>query len=133
MIEMEEVRIKLSALWVCLMLTYFLGDVLRIFSGDFEAGEIGGMAGSQVMYLAVAIVLLIPIGMVFLSLTLKYPVIRWLSIIAAIFLFCFNLIGLPGYPGAYDKFLIVVGLLFNVLTVWYAWRWLRTEKAEFAP
>ena len=82
---MEAVRIKLSALWVCLMLTYFLGDVLRIFSGDFEAGEIGGMAGSQAMYLAVAIVLLIPIVMVFLSLTLKRPVNRWANIIVAIF------------------------------------------------
>ena len=25
--------------------------------------------------------------------------------------------------GSYDKFLIVVGLLLNTLTVWYAWRW----------
>ena len=124
---MEEVRIKLSALWVCLMLTYFLGDVLRIFSGDFEAGEIGGMAGSQGMYLAVAIVLLIPIVMVFLSLTLKRPVTRWANILVAIFLFGFNLIGLPGYPGVYDKFLIVVGLVFNVATVWYAWKWHKQE------
>jgi hypothetical protein len=36
---MEDVQIKLSALWVALMLTYLLGDVLRIFSGDFKAGE----------------------------------------------------------------------------------------------
>jgi hypothetical protein len=132
-IQVEEVRIKLSALWVCLMLTFFLGDVLRVFSGDFEAGEIGGMAGSQVIYLAVAIVLLIPIGMVFLSLTLTYPLIRWVTIIAATFLFCFNLIGLPGYPGAYDKFLIVVGLLFNLLTVWYAWKWPKPEGLERSP
>ena len=130
---MEEVRIKLSALWVCLMLTYFLGDVLRIFSGDFEAGEIGGMAGSQVMYLAVAIVLLIPIVMVFLSLTLKRPVNRWANIIVAIFLFGFNLVGLPGYPGAYDRFLIVVGLVFNLVTVWYAWRWPKPERGEVTP
>jgi len=40
-----------------------------------------------------------------------------------IFFFVFNLIGLPTYPSAYDKFLIVVGLAFNVLAVWYAWRW----------
>ena len=26
-------------------------------------------------------------------------------------------------PSAYDKFLIIVGLLFNALTVWYAWKW----------
>ena len=35
---MDEIRIKLSAVWVALMLTYLLGDVLRIFSGDFQAG-----------------------------------------------------------------------------------------------
>ena len=29
------------------MLTYLLGDVLRIFSGDFKAGEIGGMVAPR--------------------------------------------------------------------------------------
>jgi hypothetical protein len=33
---MEDVRIILSALWVALMLTYLLGDAMRIFSGDFK-------------------------------------------------------------------------------------------------
>ncbi|MGD9148066.1 MAG: DUF6326 family protein [Anaerolineae bacterium] len=130
---MEEIRIKLSALWVSLMLTYFLGDVLRIFSGDFEAGDIAGMEGSQAMYLVVAIVLVLPVFMVFLSLTVRYPLIRWANIIVAVFLFGFNLIGLPGYPGFYDQFLIVVGLVFNALTVWYAWRWREQETAEATP
>lgn len=120
---MVDVRIILSALWVCLMLTYLLGDVLRIFSGDFVAGEIGGMQVSPAMYLGLAILMAIPIIMVFLSLTLKYPLIRWVSIVVAILLFVFNLVGLPTYPSAYDKFLIVVGLVFNALTVWYAWKW----------
>jgi hypothetical protein len=69
------------------MLTYFLGDVLRIFSGDFESGDIAGMEGSQEMYMAIAIILVIPVVMVFLSLTVKYPFIRWASIIVAILLF----------------------------------------------
>ena len=43
---MVEVQIILSALWVALMLTYLLGDVLRIFSGDFKDGEMGGMTVS---------------------------------------------------------------------------------------
>jgi len=51
---MEEVRLKLSALWVALMLTYLLGDVLRIFSGDFIPGEIDGMQVTQGMYLGLA-------------------------------------------------------------------------------
>ena len=120
---MEDVQIKLSGLWVALMLTYLLGDVLRIFSGDFKAGEIGGMKVTQTMWLGIAVLMVIPIVMVFLTLTLKNPTNRWANIIVAIVFFAFNLIGLPTYPSAYDKFLIVVGLVFNVLTVWYAWRW----------
>jgi len=78
---------------------------------------------SQTMYLGMAILMVIPIVMVILSLTLNHPVNRWANIIVAIFFFVFNLIGLPTYPSTYDKFLIVVGLVFNVLTVWTAWRW----------
>ena len=120
---MSETRIKLSALWGSLMLTYLLGDVLRIFSGDFQAGEIGGMEVSDIMYLGMAILMVIPILMVFLSLTLPKKVSRWVTIILAIFFFVFNLIGLPTYPSLFDQFLIVVGLMFNVITVWYAWKW----------
>ena len=120
---MEDVQIRLSGLWVALMLTYLLGDVLRIFSGDFKEGEIGGLKVTQAMWLGIAILMVIPIVMVFLSLTLKNPANRWANIIVAIVFFAFNLIGLPTYPSAYDKFLIVVGLGFNVATVWYAWRW----------
>lgn len=125
MIEMQDVQIILSAIWIALMLTYLLGDVLRIFSGDFKAGEIGGRQLTQIQWLGIAILMVIPIFMVLLSLTLSYPMNRWTNIIVALFFFVFNLIGLPTYPSAYDKFLIVVGLAFNVLIVWYAWKWVQ--------
>ena len=120
---MEETRIKLSALWVCLMLTYLLGDVLRIFSGDFVAGEVIGMQMSQGLMLGMAVLMVIPVVMVFLSLILKHAVNRWANIILPIFFFVFNAIGLPTYPSVYDQFLIFVGLVFNLVTVWVAWRW----------
>jgi len=122
---MEDMQIRLSALWAALMLTYLLGDVLRIFSGDFKAGEIGGMQITQKMGLGIAILMVIPIVMVVLSLILGYPVNRWANIIVAVFFFLFNIIGLPTYRSAYDKFLIVVSLVFNSLTVWYAWNWVQ--------
>ena len=122
---MEDTKIKLSGIWIALMLTYLLGDVLRIFSGDFNAGEINGMEITQVMYLGMAILMVIPILMVFLSLALPEKANRWVNIILAVFFFIFNLIGLPTYPSLYDQFLIVVGLGFNILTVWYAWKWLK--------
>lgn len=118
-----DTRITLCILWVALMLTYLLGDVLRIFSGDFVPGEIQGMKVSQGMWLGIAAFMVIPIVMIFLSLVLDQPVNRWANIIVAVLFFGFNLMGLPTYPSAYDKFLIVVGLVFNVLTVWYAWNW----------
>ena len=124
---MDDVQIKLSGLWVALMLTYLLGDVLRIFSGDFKVGEIGSTGGvpmTQPMMLGIAIIMVIPIFMVYFSLTLNYPLNRWANIVVAVFFFAFNLIGLPTYPSAYDKFLIVVGLGFNVMTVWVAWKWI---------
>jgi Family of unknown function (DUF6326) len=120
---MPDIQIKLSAIWIALMLTYLLGDVLRIFAGDFKPGVMGDMAISPRMYLGVAVLMVIPILMVVLSLTLGYPVNRWANILVAIFFFLFNLVGLPTYPGAYDKFLIVVGLAFNIMTVWIAWKW----------
>ena len=120
---MEEVRIKLAAIWISLMLTYLLGDVLRIFAGDFNPGEIGDMPVGQGMWLGMAILLVIPIVMILLSLTLPKKLTRWTNIILAIFFFGFNLIGPPTYPSVFDQFLIVVGLIFNILTVFYAWRW----------
>jgi hypothetical protein len=112
---MEDVKIKLSALWAALMLTYLLGDVLRIFSGDFTAGELGGLLISQELMLGMAALLVIPAVMVFLSVTLKHSLNRWVNIILAIFFFGFNLIGLPTYASAYDQFLISIGLIFNLL------------------
>jgi hypothetical protein len=120
---MEDVKIILSASWAALMLTYLLGDVLRIYSGDMQAGKLGGMKITGNKWLGVAALMVIPIIMLFLSLALNYPLDRWINIIVGIFFFGFNIIGLPTYPSAYDKFLIIVGLAFNVLTVGYAWQW----------
>ncbi len=120
---MADVQIKLAGIWGTLMLTYLLGDVLRIFSGDFKAGEIEGMRLTQAMWLGIAVLMLIPILMAVLTLWLPQPVNRWANIIVAALFFLFNLVALPTYPSAYDKFLIVVGLGFNVLTIWQAWRW----------
>ena len=118
-----DVRIKISFIWAALMLTYLLGDVLRIFSGDFVAGEIGGKKVSQGMWLGIAVLMVIPIIMIFLTITLNYPANRILSIIVPVLLFLFNIVGLPTYPSLYDRFLIVIGLSFNVVTIWYAWKW----------
>jgi hypothetical protein len=119
---MADVRIILSGLWVALMLTYLLGDVMRIFAGDFTAGKIDGQEASPWMWMMAAMFMLIPIVMVVLTLTLGLPAIRWVTIVASGFLILFNIAGLP-YPGAYDNVLIGVGFIWNALIIWYAWTW----------
>ena len=119
---MLDTRIILSGFWIAVMLTYLWGDVLRIFSGDAKPGEVLGRQASQGMWLLISILFLLPIVMVVLTLTLAYPAIRWVNIIVAIFWILFNLFSLSGYP-IYNKFLLVVSIVFNGLTIWYAWKW----------
>ncbi len=112
----------LSASWVVVTLIYLYGDVLRICSGD-QAKTMANMSFNQGIWLGIAILMLTPILMVFLTLVLPQPVSRWANIIVAILFFLFNLVGLPTYPSLYDKFLLAVSLVFNGITVWYAWKW----------
>jgi Family of unknown function (DUF6326) len=119
----ETVRIYLAALWIMLMLIYLLGDVLRLFSGDATVGYIDGQQATQWMWMLAALLMLIPILMIFVSLTMGLPLVRWVNIAAAVGLFLLNVTSIHTYPSAYDKFLLAVSLVFNAMTVWYAWHW----------
>ena len=120
---MTDTRVVLSGLWVAVMLTYLLGDVLRIFAGHVEPGKLaGGTEATQGMWLFIAVIMLVPIVMLVLNLTLTYPAVRWVNIVVTIVVVIFNLVGLP-YKGAYDNFLIGVSFVFNALTIWCAWKW----------
>ena len=117
-----DTKILLSATWVVVTLIYLYDDVLRICSGDL-AKSMANMNFNQFVWLGIAILMLIPILMVFLTLVLPQSVSRWANIIVAALFFLFNLVGLPTYPSLYDKFLLAVSLVFNGVTIWYAWKW----------
>ena len=116
-------RVKLSALWAMLMFVYLLGDVLRIFAGDFVPGQIEGKAMTQGMLVGIALFMLIPVAMIFISLILPQNACKILCIALAGLLFVFNAVGLPSYSSIFDQVLIVVGLGINGLTIWQAVIW----------
>lgn len=118
-----DTRIILSATWVVATLIYLYGDVLRICSGDQAKSSMANMNLNQFIWLGIAVLMLLPILMVFLNLVLPQSVSRWANIIVAVFFFLFNLVGLPTYASLYDKFLLAVSMALNVVTVWYAWKW----------
>ena len=116
---MDDVKIILSILWVACMLTYLLGDVLRIFSGNFTPGEIEGKPIGQKVWFGLAVLMVIPIVLVVLSLILGFPANSLVSIIVASIFILFNLAGIKGYK-AFDVFLLTVSFVFNALTIYYA-------------
>ncbi len=120
---MPDTRIILSATWVVVTLIFLYGDVLRIFHGGEPAKAMAAMNLSQLAWLGIAILMLLPILMVFLTLVLPQPASRWANIILAAFFFLFNLVGLPTYPPLFDKFLLAVSMVFNGVTIWIAWNW----------
>lgn len=84
------------------------------------------MAGqnlNQCLCLSMAVLMLIPMLMIFLTLVLPQPVSRWANIIVAGFFLLFNPVGMPTYPLLYDKFLLLASLVFNGVTSWYTWNW----------
>ena len=127
-----NVKIKLSALWVTVMLCYLYGDVFGFFEpGIIEeiiAGAPRGIQITQVSLLGIAILMAIPSVMVFLSLTLKPKANRWANIILGI-LYSLVMLGTMLMPGAwaYYIFLGIVEIVLTLLITWYAWKWPKQE------
>jgi len=125
---MEDVKIRLSALWVAGMLNGLMGGMLELFEpGLIEqviAGEVGGMQITSEMLLFMAILMVIPSIMVFLSVTLKDKANRWANIILGIVFFGFGLLELiEKITQPYFIVSGIVGIVFSVLILWYAWKW----------
>ena len=132
---MEEVKInvkiKLSALWVAVMLCYLYGDFWGLYKPglieEIIAGEVAGMQISQVFLLRSTILMVIPSVMVFLSLALKAKANRWANIILGIVYTVIMLITMLMDAYAYYIFLGIAEVVLTVLIVWYAWKWPRQE------
>jgi len=122
-----NVRIKLSALWVAIMLLYIYADILSLFKpGQIEqmiAGKMGPFPVTQSSLLAGSTLMIVPAVMVFLSLTLKTIVNRWANITTGVLYTFVNISNLVGETWAYYIFFGIVEIAFTLLIVWYAWKW----------
>ena len=129
--ETEDLRInvmiKLSALWVAIMLLYIYADILSLFKpGQIEqmiAGKMGPFPVTQSSLLAASTLMIIPAVMVFLSLTLKTKVNRWANITTGVLYTFVNISNLVGETWAYYIFFGIVEIAFTLLIVRYAWKW----------
>ena len=121
MIEMT--RLVLAFAWVALMLIYLLGDVLRVFAGHAEPGEIDGKPAKPWMWTLAACIQLVPIAMIFVTMLTPAAPLVWITIVVSALSAVFNLSSLP-YKGTYDNMLIVVSIGVNAFIIWQAVAWL---------
>jgi len=136
-----NVKIKLSALWAARMLSGLQGDVVTFLGPGALEEMIAGTTDPPItneLLLVMSIIFAVPIFMSFLTLTLKYPAIRWANLTIGIFFAAFDLIFLSltlflWQGPAYEIFWYSVNLVFTALIVWHAWKWPKQEGVELTP
>ena len=130
-----NVKIKLSALWVTLILFYIYADILGFYTpGTIKkvvSGEIGGIQITEGFLFVMAIWMAIPSVMVFLSLTLKANANRWVNIIVGII--SIVVLGATFFVGEFSArytFQAIVEGVLIALILWYAWKWPKQQSEE---
>jgi hypothetical protein len=125
------VRCKIAALWVAMLFLFAYGDIFEFFSpGQIQgvmAGELSGMAITQVFLFAISLYIAIASVMVFLSLVLSPPVNRWTNSILASLYVVSIVASAIGETSAYYWFLSIAESALLLGIVWYAWTWPRRE------
>ena len=128
-IGMEDMKVKLSTLWVFVMFNMLAADILSFMNPGFLKELMTGYAGeiqiTQGFLLIAAIFLEIPIAMIFLSRVLKYRANRWANIVAGVITILFVIGGGSTYLSYI--FFATVEVVCMLLIVWYAWKWPKQE------
>jgi Sec-independent protein secretion pathway component TatC len=128
-VKMEDMKVKLSTLWVVVMFNMLFADILSFLTPGYLTELMTGYAGeiqiTQGLLLVFAILLEIPIAMIFLSRVLKHRANRWANIIAAAITIAFVIGG--GSTDLHYIFFAAIEVVCMLLIVWYAWKWPNPE------
>jgi phosphoglycerol transferase MdoB-like AlkP superfamily enzyme len=121
---MQDIRVRLSTLWVFMLFNFLYCDVMAVFDPTLPKDL------TREALLAASFLMEIPIAMVLLSRVLKYGPNRWANIIAGVFMAVVQVSTLfvGSGPTAYYVFFSVIEIACLLFIVWSAWRW-----AEPAP
>jgi uncharacterized protein DUF6326 len=133
-----NVRLKLSALWTCLMFFYAYADLLAFFDAktlrDVMDGNLGVLAlETQALKLGVAVMMSVPAAMIFVSLALKATYSRWANIVAGAVYTLIAAATLPLPSWLFYKYFECLEVLAALYVVWSAWNWpTQTAQAKAA-
>jgi Family of unknown function (DUF6326) len=134
-LKMEMTRIKLAALWIVVMFSIVMADIIgfihpgtlqKIIDGDF------GFPISSELLLVFSVFTAIPIVMIFLNLILPVKAGRWVNTLAVILT---TLFVVGGGSATYSYFFFATLEIASIIAVmWYAWKQLgKTELVNHQP
>ena len=123
-----NIKIKLSALWVSVMFCYIYGDYFSLYVPKQIERFMNGdtLLTSPIKLFAASLLMAIPALMVFLSISLKPKISRWLNIIfGIIYTAVMLLIAITSIAPwwTFSVFLSIVEIVITSSIVWYAWKW----------
>jgi Family of unknown function (DUF6326) len=122
---MEDMKVKLSTLWVFVMFNMVFADIIGFLNpGVLE--EMIAMKPAPGLLLLFSIMLEIPIAMIVLSRSLKYRANRWANIIAGVITILWVVGG--GNTSASYVFFATIEVACMLLIVWHAWKWAEQEE-----
>jgi Family of unknown function (DUF6326) len=131
------VRLKISALWIVMLLLFAYGDIFGFFAPgrieEVSGGEISGIKITQVFLFGVSVYIAIASVMVFLSLVLRPSASRWANIVLPVLYIVSIVVSAIGETAAYFLFLSVAESGLLLLILWYAWTWPRHEGNRSWP
>ncbi|MDH5678810.1 MAG: DUF6326 family protein [Nitrospinota bacterium] len=129
---MENMKIKLSMLWLFVTLNYIYADILTLMDSSvlnkLLTGQVDGMQITDDFLLIGAILMEIPIAMVVLSRLLAYRTNRWANIVAGVIKTAAVAGSLTvGEPALYYSFFAAIEIACTAYIVWLAWNWRQPE------
>lgn len=118
-----NIESKISTLWIVVMFNMLFADVLMLFLPGFLQDLVSGSTSTpitQELMLIMAVIIEIPIVMIFLSRSLKPKINRWVNIVAAIIIILFVVVG--GSFILHYVFFASVEVICLLMIIRYAWK-----------
>ena len=132
--ETKDLRARISTLWIVVMFNMFFADVLTLFIPKSLQDILSGSTPIKItpgLMLVMAVIIEIPIAMIFLSRVLKRGANRWANIVASAITIAF-VVGMGSLTPHY-VFLAAAECVSLLAIIWLAWKRLDIDPVRLNP
>ena len=127
-------KVRISVLWLFKIVADLVSGILALMEpGVIDMIRAGNLYGEvlwpEVLFI-LAVTLLVPLVMAFLTVTLEGSMNRWANIIVGIVFAGLGVLNFvdPAMHTAHGILMSIALFVAPVLIVWYAWKWPKKEK-----